>query len=50
MSLSYHKDDPKYSNDLSFMTEEDWKRYEEQRKEKERIRLTLPTECDNVRV
>jgi hypothetical protein len=40
--IIYSKDDPKYANDLSFMTEKDWERYEKIRKEKEH--LTLHTE------
>lgn len=38
MPVVFHKDDPKFASDLSFMTEEDWARYMENdaRKKKER--------------
>ena len=33
--ITYHPDDPIYANDLSFMTDEDWIKYNEIRKAKE---------------
>ena len=35
LPIKYDKNDPKFSNDLSFMSEEDWKQYDQRRKEKE---------------
>lgn len=33
--IKFHPDDPNFANDLSHMTEEDWKKFDQARKEKE---------------
>ena len=44
LSVKYHADDPLYANDLSFMTDDDWKKLKESQEEKYKKNLTLPTE------
>jgi len=42
--IVYDKDDPKFANDLSFMTEQDWLAYEQRRKEREYVASNLSEE------
>jgi hypothetical protein len=42
--IVYDKDDPKFANDLSFMTEQDWLEYEQRRKEREYVASNLSEE------
>ena len=44
MVVIWDKDDPKFANDLSFMTDEDWLVYEQRRKEREHVESILSEE------